>query len=841
MATFTYYFDGSDTPASDGGSDWSNVTNADDGSTSTAASTTAGDSSFLSIGGTNAPSSGGAITQVRVRAYGAYEGNVNDYIDIHTDGLGEFLAGFYINVAFTPDWSSYTTLSTPTGGWTWAKVQALEARVYTSSIGPGPYSMDVRRIEIEVTTDEKIIDYNPNNADKLSWSIGVDDSGSGAPDRVGAGQSFTGNGDVLRSITVLMDKEGTPLGNLTASVYAHSGTFGTSSLPTGSALATSDTHSVSEIQGVAFNKNEITFNFNTPFQTVDGTKYTFLVNSDTLTTSINDRSGVLSTDELTHPGNVVYDRNSAYGYNASYDIFFTAENVYRYYFNGSDQAATATSGTWTNITNADDGSTVTLASSSGSAVGIIGGTNAPSSGDTITQVRARAFGGYGGISTIEVEYFTDTKAQSLGSHFIDINSGAGSPGWSDYVTLSTPTGGWTWAKLQALEAEFTSVVSVGDVEIGKIEIEVTVSSSLTLSTDQMLFEFTAASTPLVTADTSNSFIIDTTTITQNHILTPDDIAFSAQVDDGSIGQDHLLSPEDISFAITLDTLAITQNHILVVQELDFVLTEDNALLTQNHPLPTQDLLHSFTLDATTITQNHQIATDDITFSTQVDNGGLGQDYIINSQDISHVFIAENASLNTQTRLYADDVGSVFTIGTTSITQNHVLPTDDIALATAVDDSGLGQNYVIDTQDISQSLTLTDVGLIINYPLDVDDINFITQVDDADLTQNHVLTPEDIAFQQAISDTSIVRNHVITPSDLFHVFTIDNTDLIENYNLAIDDIEHTITLTNTVVENTNHYLATPDIYFGPPRHDFYFDRDGDIYWVVDHNIGIVEKV
>lgn len=61
------------------------------------------------------------------------------------------------------------------------------------------------------------------------------------------GQSFTGDGGTLNSAKFYLQKDGSPTGNLYAKIYAHSGTFGTSSVPTGSALATSDAVDASTI------------------------------------------------------------------------------------------------------------------------------------------------------------------------------------------------------------------------------------------------------------------------------------------------------------------------------------------------------------------------------------------------------------------------------------------------------------------------------------------------------------------------------------------------------------------------------------------------------------------
>lgn len=64
------------------------------------------------------------------------------------------------------------------------------------------------------------------------------------------GQSFaSGAGGVLSACRFYLKKTGTPTGNATAKIYAHSGSFGTSSVPTGAALATSETFDVSTLTG----------------------------------------------------------------------------------------------------------------------------------------------------------------------------------------------------------------------------------------------------------------------------------------------------------------------------------------------------------------------------------------------------------------------------------------------------------------------------------------------------------------------------------------------------------------------------------------------------------------
>jgi len=71
-------------------------------------------------------------------------------------------------------------------------------------------------------------------------------------------QSFTSGGGTLDSVKFYLSKIGSPTGNAVARLFAHSGTYGSSSVPTGSPLATSDTFDVS---GLTTSPALITFDF----------------------------------------------------------------------------------------------------------------------------------------------------------------------------------------------------------------------------------------------------------------------------------------------------------------------------------------------------------------------------------------------------------------------------------------------------------------------------------------------------------------------------------------------------------------------------------------------------
>jgi phage minor structural protein len=84
-------------------------------------------------------------------------------------------------------------------------------------------------------------------------------------------QSFTGKSGYLKSAKFYLKKFSYPTGNAVAKLYAHSGTFGISSVPTGAALATSSNFDVSTLSRTSLQL--INFDFDGTYELIDGTKY----------------------------------------------------------------------------------------------------------------------------------------------------------------------------------------------------------------------------------------------------------------------------------------------------------------------------------------------------------------------------------------------------------------------------------------------------------------------------------------------------------------------------------------------------------------------------------------
>lgn len=131
--------------------------------------------------------------------------------------------------------------------------------------------------------------YSESNQDSLESLSGTDK----------VGQSFTGDGKKLGSAEFYCIKGAGATGTIVAKVYAHSGTYGTSSVSTGSALATSDSVDASSIS-TSLSLQEFTFSGVDKISLTDETKYVVTVEGDFSASFIN-----IGKDESspTHSGN----------------------------------------------------------------------------------------------------------------------------------------------------------------------------------------------------------------------------------------------------------------------------------------------------------------------------------------------------------------------------------------------------------------------------------------------------------------------------------------------------------------------------------------------------------
>lgn len=145
-------------------------------------------------------------------------------------------------------------------------------------------------------------------------------SGEATPADLGRSQSFA-NGVVAQLLTRVhcrLRKVGSPTGNLVAKLYAHSGTFGTSSIPTGAALATSVNIDVSKL---ITTYKEIEIAFATQYEMAASTNYCIAFEYTGSTSDAN-HVEIEGAAAGTHGGNLATLVTTVWTASAGADLWF---------------------------------------------------------------------------------------------------------------------------------------------------------------------------------------------------------------------------------------------------------------------------------------------------------------------------------------------------------------------------------------------------------------------------------------------------------------------------------------------------------------------------------------
>ncbi len=192
-----------------------------------------------------------------------------------------------------------------------------------------------------------IIDsYSESNQD-TSTSYG------GGQDYVG--QSFTGDGGTLNSAVFYLKKTESPDGNMYAHIYAHTGTFGTSSIPTGSPLATSDAIAASSLS-TSFQLISFTFSGVNKITITNGTKYVVVLETNNSQSYPNYIDLGDDNSSPTHAGNYSYYQSSTW-YAGTRDLIFYV------YKDDVTTTSTSTTSTSTSTTSTSTSTTVSVTTS----------------------------------------------------------------------------------------------------------------------------------------------------------------------------------------------------------------------------------------------------------------------------------------------------------------------------------------------------------------------------------------------------------------------------------------------------------------------------------------------
>ena len=170
-------------------------------------------------------------------------------------------------------------------------------------------------------TPELVDSYDETNGDA---SIVVGETGAA----IRQGQSFLGTGKPLFQAGFYMARVGSPVGNVTATLYAHSATFGTTGTATGSPLATS---TAKDAASLSTSLTWVAFDFDGTVTLTNGTPYVIVVEASNLGTNANSLRVRRDGSSPTHAGN-------ACTYVSTWNATGGVDLMFRVYANPSNEA-----------------------------------------------------------------------------------------------------------------------------------------------------------------------------------------------------------------------------------------------------------------------------------------------------------------------------------------------------------------------------------------------------------------------------------------------------------------------------------------------------------------------
>lgn len=135
-----------------------------------------------------------------------------------------------------------------------------------------------------------------------------------------SGQSLICTGGILDSCKFYLKKTNSPTGNIYAKLYNHSGEYGVSGIPTGSAIATSDALTVSDIT-TGYTLITFTFSGANKIFINSGDKYVIAVSYQDGDATNYVSCGIDYTDS-THPGNICFSEDEVTWTHEAYDLIF---------------------------------------------------------------------------------------------------------------------------------------------------------------------------------------------------------------------------------------------------------------------------------------------------------------------------------------------------------------------------------------------------------------------------------------------------------------------------------------------------------------------------------------
>jgi hypothetical protein len=496
-------------------------------------------------------------------------------------------------------------------------------------------------------------------------------------------QSFTAVGGKLDSAKFYLKKTlGSPTGNATAKLYAHSGTLGVDGIPTGAALATSDNFDVSTLSS-SFALTTLTFTGANKVSLTSGTNY-FI----SFEYSGGDGSNRVGTGEdntsPTHAGNLASFISGSWSVIAGSDLCF-----YVYSLGVVPEI--------NSFVNKTDTATIT----ENITVSIVGGgvadlsvnvSDSATLTESVTLLIPELFASVTDTTTI-----TESTTRLVTS-FVSV---------TDSPTITeTPT---------LLETSF---------------INVTDSPAITESTTQLVTSFINKTDSVTITETVTPLIptllistSDTATITESTTLL--ETSFISVTDSPTISEAPTVTiavASDLSVSVS-DTATITESTTLL--ETSFVSVSDPATITESQTVYVPFYLVSVT-DSPTITETTtRLLTSFVSVS---DTGTITESQTL--LEISFINVADTATITeSTTRLVTS---SISVLDTASITESTTLLIPELFVS-STDSTTITEttNQLLTSFiNISDSPTITETPQVVtsggNLSINVSDSIHVTE-------------------------------------------------------------------------------------------------------------------
>ncbi len=358
-------------------------------------------------------------------------------------------------------------------------------------------------------------------------------------------------------------------------------------------------------------------------------------------------------------------------------------------------------------------------------------------------------------------------------------------------------------------------------------------------------------TPLVVADSLSSVTLETTVLTQQNTLVVADSLSSTTVDNLTLESNILLTVADSLSSSTVDNIALVQQNTLVVADSLSSTTVDNVAVTNDTPLTVADSTSSTTLDAVTLTQQNTLAVADSLSSVTLDNVVLTQQNTLAVADALSSSTVDNITLSLGLTLEVQDALSSSTVDNIALTQQNTLVVQDALSSTTVDNTALTQANTLVVADSLSSTTLDSVELTNDTVLVVQDATLSSMVDAVILTQQNILAVQDMTSSSTVDNVSLTQAYNLLVADMTSDTTVSNIDLETELILVVADMASSTTVDNLSLAQANTLIVQDmlssltfdnrSLITLVDSRNYYIDSNGNIYWVLNQALGLIEKV